>query len=245
MLSHEVTKRCTVVAAGDHLVWRNGKGLKRVVVDQCMQRKAWDLPFLAEPSEVAALRRIVRTHLTLWGLPDVVEAAQICVTELVANVITHVGLGAPTTMAVDMNGTYLRIAISDPDSRALPTLLSATTTAESGRGLALVAAVTDRWGVIPTERGKTTWCEIATELRRDDTHVDRPQVHRAEALLTLYGQPLLRTSSASPLSRAVAEEAAIAVIADLLHWFRAHGQDPDTALDRAQSHFESELGAVG
>ncbi len=245
MLSHEVTKRHHTIALSDHLVWRNGKGLKRVVVEQCMQRKAWDLPFLAEPGEVAALRRIMRTHLTLWGLPDVVEAAQICVSELVANVITHVGLGTPTTMSVDMNGTFLRIAVSDPDCRALPTLLSAATTAESGRGLALVAAVTDRWGVIPTERGKTTWCEIATALTRNDTHVDRPQVHRAEALLTLYGQSHLRTHSTSPLSHAVAEEAAITLIADVLHWFRAHGHDPDTALDRAQTHFESELGAVG
>jgi hypothetical protein len=144
-------------------------------------------------------------------------------------------------LAVDMNGTYLRIAISDPDCTALPTLLSATATSEGGRGLALVTAMTDRWGVIPTERGKTTWCEIATELTRTDTHVDHPQVRRAEALLALYSQPLTPTSPVSSLSHAVAEEAAITLITDLLHWFRVHGKDPDTALDRAQSHFESQL----
>ncbi|MER0425510.1 hypothetical protein AB0F05_21600 [Streptomyces microflavus] len=39
-----------------------------------------------------------------------------------------------------------------------------------------------------------------------------------------------------------AEESAIDVIvADLLHWFRAHGCDPDSALDRAQMHLEAEL----
>ncbi|MEW2067669.1 hypothetical protein [Streptomyces sp. NPDC007346] len=38
-----------------------------------------------------------------------------------------------------------------------------------------------------------------------------------------------------------AEEAAIDVIADLLHRLRAHGCDPDSALDRAQTHFEAEL----
>ncbi|MFF5775027.1 hypothetical protein ACFY8V_25040 [Streptomyces californicus] len=37
-----------------------------------------------------------------------------------------------------------------------------------------------------------------------------------------------------------AEESAIDVIADLLHWLRAHGRDPDSALDRAQTHFEAE-----
>ncbi|GHJ30254.1 ATP-binding protein [Streptomyces hygroscopicus] len=216
-----------------------------MVIGHCMSRKAWDLPFLAEPSEVAALRRIVRTHLTLWGLPDVIEVAQMCVTELVANVITHIGPGTPTTLAMAMNGTYVRLEVHDPDGSALPTLLSATTTAESGRGLALVTAMADRWGVIPTEKGKTTWCEIATGLTRNDAHVDVPQVHRAEALLTLYGPSVAGSSSLTRLGLASWEEAAITLIADVLHWFRAHGQDPDTALDRAQMHFEAELHTAG
>ncbi|MFD8456514.1 ATP-binding protein [Streptomyces antimycoticus] len=216
-----------------------------MVIEHCMPRKAWDLPFLAEPGEVAALRRIVRTHLTLWGLPHLVEVAQICVSELVANVITHVGTGTPTTLVVAMKGTHVRIEVHDPDGKALPTLVSATSASESGRGLALVTAMADRWGVIPTEKGKTTWCEIATELVRNDTHVDSPQVHRAEALLTLYGPSVPLSSSPTRLGPASWEEAAITLIADLLHWFRAHGQDPDTALDRAQTHFEADLHAAG
>jgi hypothetical protein len=43
------------------------------------------------------------------------------------------------------------------------------------------------------------------------------------------------------LSTAVAEEAVIDVIADFLHWLRAHGCDGDEVLDRAQTHFEAEL----
>ncbi|MGW1201815.1 hypothetical protein [Streptomyces cyaneofuscatus] len=64
----------------------------------------------------------------------------------------------------------------------------------------------------------------------------------AEALLGLVGLAS-RTERApqGPLSVAQAEEAAIDVIADLLHWLRAHGCDPDSALDRAQMHFEAEL----
>ncbi|MFI1854913.1 ATP-binding protein [Streptomyces sp. NPDC020480] len=215
-----------------------------MAIEDCMPRKAWHFPFLAEPGEVPALRRSMRMHLTRWGLPDLIDAALICVSELVTNVIVHVGAGTPTTMAVSMNGTYLRIEIHDPDRRALPTLLGATATSESGRGLTLVTAVTDRWGVMPTDAGKTTWCEIATALRRDDAHLDGPQVDRAEALLTLYGRSASHGGTSPQLGRAIAEEAAIALIADLLHWFRAHGQDPDTALDRAQLHFEAEVGVV-
>ncbi|MFD7946747.1 ATP-binding protein, partial [Streptomyces sp. NPDC059744] len=58
-----------------------------------MTRKPWELPFLAEPEEVAGLRRVMRLHLGLWGLSDVSESAEICVTELVANAIRHVGEG--------------------------------------------------------------------------------------------------------------------------------------------------------
>ncbi|ADI08888.1 hypothetical protein SBI_05768 [Streptomyces bingchenggensis BCW-1] len=210
-----------------------------MAIEHCMPRKAWHLPFLAEPGEVPALRRSMRTHLTRWGLPNVIDAALICVSELVTNVIVHVGAGTPTTMAVSMNGTYLRIEIHDPDRSALPTLLGATTTSESGRGLALVVAVTDRWGVMPTDAGKTTWCEIATELREADAHLGGPEVDRAEVLLALYGGSVAWRNPSAQLGLALGQEAAIAMIADLLHWFRAHGQDPDDILDRAQMHFEA------
>lgn len=87
-------------------------------------RKGWDLAFLAEAKELAGLRRVMRLHLELWGLPGVVYAAQICVTELVANVVRHVGPGTPSCLAVFMNGDRLRIEVSDPDVRALPTLVT-------------------------------------------------------------------------------------------------------------------------
>ncbi|MEU2516411.1 hypothetical protein [Streptomyces syringium] len=65
---------------------------------------------------------------------------------------------------------------------------------------------------------------------------------RAEALLTLYGAPLPHTVALSRLDRAAGEEAAIGLIADVLHWFQARGGDPDMALDCAQSRFEAQQG---
>ncbi|WP_326722849.1 hypothetical protein OHT59_29070 [Streptomyces sp. NBC_00243] len=44
---------------------------------------------------------------------------------------------------------------------------------------------------------------------------------------------------------ATAEEVAIGVMADVLHWLRAHGYGPDDVLDRAQTHFEAEISEVG
>ncbi|MFD7402697.1 ATP-binding protein [Streptomyces sp. NPDC059866] len=214
--------------------------------EACMWRKSWDLAFTAEPTEVAALRRVMRLHLSLWGLHEVTDEAQLCVSELASNVITHVGLGTPATLVVSMNGIHLRIEVHDPDTRALPTLLDAKADAESGRGMALVDAVAARWGVQLSHDRKVTWCELATGLTSPNGHVQCPGVQRAETLLEFYAgaEPRLRPGTGR-LGRAAAEESVITVIADFLHWLRAHGCDVDEALDRAQTRYDAELNSYG
>ncbi|MFB7866758.1 ATP-binding protein [Streptomyces sp. NPDC056069] len=210
--------------------------------DGCMQRKPWELPFLAEAREVAALRRIVRLHLKAWGLQRQTGAAQLCVSELVANVIRHVGPGTPTSLRLSMNGTHLRIEVSDPDCRALPTLLATSPDTEAGRGLVLVDAVADRWGVLLGSDRKVTWCEITTDLISPNGHGGGVRVTRAEAMISLYGAVASpRAVNASRLSAAVAKDAAIDVMVDLLHWMGAHGYDVDDVLDMAQTRFEAGL----
>ncbi|MEU6549731.1 ATP-binding protein [Streptomyces sp. NPDC046915] len=208
-----------------------------------MTRKPWDLPFTAEPTEVAALRRAIRLHLGIWGLHEVTDEAQLCVSELASNVITHVGPGTPATLAVSMNGVHLRIEVHDPDTRALPTLLDANVDSVGGRGMALVDAVAARWGVQLHLDHKVTWCELATGLTSPNGHVEGPGVRRAEALLEFYAgaKPPLRTGPGR-LGKALAEESVITVITDFLHWLRVHGCDVDEALDRAQTRYDAELG---
>jgi hypothetical protein len=176
----------------------------------------WVVDFAAIEEEVATLRRSVRAHLQAWGLPEFVDEAQLCVSELVANVITHVGAGTPTTLTILMKDAFLRIE-------------------ESGRGMALVEAVTDRWGVQILADRKVTWCEIATvsdaRLKPDKALC----MTRVEVLIDLYcaaGRPI--HSRSGRLWAAEAEEAAILIITDLLHWLRVNGRDADEVLDRAQ-----------
>ncbi|MFD1661935.1 ATP-binding protein [Streptomyces caeni] len=210
--------------------------------EPCMLRKPWDVAFTAEPVEVAALRRIMRLHLGTWGLHDLTDPAQLCVSELVSNVITHVGHGTPATLAVSMNGNHLRIEVHDPDTRALPTLIDAGSDAEVGRGMALVDTVADRWGVQLHPDRKVTWCELATGLTSPNGHVGTAGVTRAEALLGLYAATRLPSKPmSSRLSAAMAQEAVIDVVTDFLHWLRAHGCDADEALDRAQTRFEAQI----
>ncbi|MFI6700934.1 ATP-binding protein [Streptomyces sp. NPDC050509] len=208
----------------------------------CMQRKPWEVPFLAEPREVAGLRRVLHMHMGFWGLPEIIAPAQICVSEMVTNVIRHVGEGTPTTLAVSIQGTRVRLELRDPDARAFPALLAPDDDAESGRGMLLVDELADRWGVVLRPDAKIVWCELATTLTSPSGHTGGSRVTRSEALLASYAvRRPLGTEAGSPLSVAVAEEVAIDMITDLLHWLRAHGCDPDEALDRAQTHYEAGL----
>lgn len=207
----------------------------------CTPRRPWDLSFAAEPEEVAALRRVLRIHLGLWGLAELTETAQLCLSELVSNVITHVGRGTPTTLAVSINGTNLRIEIHDPDTRALPRVMDSTVDVEAGRGMALVAAMSECWGVQMLPDRKITWVELASGLTEVNGHIKDVRVSRATSCLNRYNTGLpIHLQGSSRLSVIAAEEVAIDVIADLLHWLRAHGHDADEALVRAQMQFEAD-----
>ncbi|MFJ6480892.1 MULTISPECIES: ATP-binding protein [unclassified Streptomyces] len=112
---------------------------------------------LATPQAAPTLRHAVREHLGP-GSGD----AELCVTELLANVIRHLGEGTPVTLRVTGTGraARTRVELTDPAPRAQPVLRQAEEGAESGRGLALLDAVALRWGVTRGTRTKTVWCEL-------------------------------------------------------------------------------------
>ncbi|MGW1612218.1 ATP-binding protein [Streptomyces sp. NPDC002285] len=218
-----------------------------IYVSDCVGRQPWVHQFAAQPSALSELRRTMRLRLTLWGLPDHVDVVQVCVSELVTNVIQHVGEGTPTTLRIAFNGPFLRLEVADPDMQALPTLLAACSALESGRGMAIVDTLADhRWGVFLRDDSKVVWCELATDASVVSEPTASPRVTRAGAILDLYGSWQLPRGTAmsggnSVLGAAAVEEAAIGVLADVLHWLRAHGYDPDAVLDRAQTHFEAQI----
>lgn len=136
-----------------------------------MTRPIVTLELLATPAEVSRVRRALRAH----GI-DV----QLCASELVTNVIRHVGEGVPVTVRVwPEQGGRVRLAVTDPDPRALPVLVGAAGAEdESGRGLALLDALAVRWGVEQEAGRKTVWCEL---LVRVPETPERPGRHRASA----------------------------------------------------------------
>ncbi|TXS55467.1 ATP-binding protein [Streptomyces sp. t39] len=110
-------------------------------------------------------RLLTCAQLGSWGLPS--EAAAQIVAELAANAATHgrvPGRDFRLELAVRDTGKLLRIAVTDTrDDRLPPTTGTALAPAddESGRGLLIVGALADRWGVAlgPVPR-KTVWAEL-------------------------------------------------------------------------------------
>ncbi|WSL44492.1 ATP-binding protein [Streptomyces sp. NBC_01268] len=113
------------------------------------------MPFAVEliavPEAVPEVRRIVEG-----------DDLRLCVSELLTNVIVHVGEGTPVTVRVEATREgRTRLAVTDPDPRVWPVLREAVDGAESGRGLGIVEAVALRWGVEQGPYGKTVWCELS------------------------------------------------------------------------------------
>ncbi|MGW2647047.1 ATP-binding protein [Streptomyces sp. NPDC001393] len=119
-------------------------------------RPPLDVELVAVPKVLQGLRRTVRRYLDA-PCSDV----QLCVTELVTNVIRHVGEGSAVRVRVARtDGNRVRVEVTDPAGQALPESLPGTLDAEDGRGLALLDAVALRWGVEQEAEGKTVWCEL-------------------------------------------------------------------------------------
>ncbi|GAA2280632.1 hypothetical protein GCM10010415_56640 [Streptomyces atrovirens] len=111
------------------------------------------------------LRRILRLYLVGSGLAEVTDAAELALTELVANVVRHVP-GRRCRVCFLLRPGGVRVEVAD-DCPELPARTVGGGLGESGRGLVIVDAVADRWGVTvrPGGRGKTVWFECLGRCR--------------------------------------------------------------------------------
>lgn len=102
-------------------------------------------------------RDFVRSALETLGLGELADTAALCTSELVTNVHQHAEGDVHLRAAVE--ATHVRVAVYD-ESRTLPTPRRAEGGDMDGRGLFLVAALSDVCGVTPTERGKGVWFQL-------------------------------------------------------------------------------------
>lgn len=116
---------------------------------------------LSSTARGARLARLLAVDaLRSWEVPY--ETAGQVVAELAANAATHGRVpGRSFRLTLYVVGATLRIEVTDTRGDRRPVLREPDGVAESGRGLFLVDALADRWGVAEGRHPrKTVWAEI-------------------------------------------------------------------------------------
>ncbi|MEU8889045.1 ATP-binding protein [Streptomyces sp. NPDC048442] len=114
-----------------------------------------------ERRSVPAARAFVRWALEDWRMGPLIEPVLLCVSELATNALRHgVPPGREFDVRVLAGGGLLRIEVHDSGGGRVEAARP-DGELEYGRGLLLVGALADRWGVGDREIGKVVWCEFA------------------------------------------------------------------------------------
>ncbi|WP_206306786.1 ATP-binding protein [Streptomyces sp. F001] len=116
----------------------------------------------ALPSRIGQVRRIVSAQLRYWHLDALIDRAALGVTELLSNVHRHAQPDKTCTVEIELLLDRLMVSVRDRDPR-LPVVADADPLATCGRGLAMVAAMSESWGVRPDgDQGKVVWFTLPT-----------------------------------------------------------------------------------
>ncbi|MFC7917043.1 SpoIIE family protein phosphatase [Streptomyces sp. NPDC057386] len=113
----------------------------------------WDVP--PDPARVTHIRQAAVEQLADWGLQEAAFVTELVVSELVTNAIRY---GTPPIRLRLIRDRALICEVSD-GSPTSPHLRRAHAYDEGGRGLLLVAQLTQRWGSRQLAGGKTIWAE--------------------------------------------------------------------------------------
>ncbi|MDD9376187.1 ATP-binding protein [Streptomyces sp. ZAF1911] len=129
----------------------------------------------ALPLRIGQIRRIVSAQLRHWQLDPLIDRAALGVTELLSNVHRHAQPDKTCTVEIELRLGRLTVSVYDSDPRlpmlrhsgdcgaARPTGGSPVDALEtSGRGLALVEALSEAWGARQQEdcSGKVVWFSL-------------------------------------------------------------------------------------
>ncbi|GAB7034843.1 ATP-binding protein [Streptomyces platensis subsp. malvinus] len=110
----------------------------------------------AVPARIGHVRRIVSSQLRRWHLDALIDPVTLGVTELLANVHRHASPSKRCTVELSLLLSRLTVSVYDDDPR-LPRIRTAGNWETCGRGLALIAALSESWGMRPEGGGKVVW----------------------------------------------------------------------------------------
>ena len=123
----------------------------------------------ADASLIRTAREFTISTLQRWGVAERREDVVVVVSELLTNALRHAlpasrdaRTGWPIRLGLLQPERGVMCAVADP-SRVAPVLQQPEHLGETGRGLHVIAALSDGWGCTPTDTGKVMW---ATFLAR-------------------------------------------------------------------------------
>jgi anti-sigma regulatory factor (Ser/Thr protein kinase) len=115
---------------------------------------------------VARARSDSITFLASCGIDPADEFASelvLVISELMTNAVTHARVpgasGRQVGMSIEKADDVYRVEVRDTQSDNMPRLCEGSVHDTRGRGLVLVEALADSWGVKPEAVGKTVWVE--------------------------------------------------------------------------------------
>jgi anti-sigma regulatory factor (Ser/Thr protein kinase) len=129
--------------------------------------------FTSTPRGARLARRLTSHRLNEWGHPYTSQANEtvtLITAELTANAVRHGHVpGRDFHLRLTETGGAFRVEVTDTRSERLPAPGTPSPDGESGRGLLLVAALADDWGVTPRPMapGKTVWAEFRPRTATD------------------------------------------------------------------------------
>ncbi|MCX4632921.1 ATP-binding protein [Streptomyces sp. NBC_01443] len=132
----------------------------------------FEATFSADRAAIAPVRRRLRGRLQASGLEEIADDVALASHELMANAVVHGCRSLPEstelTVTAAWTGDQLRVAVHDP-SNEQPREQHESGSRQTGRGLTLVRALADRWGVEPDSdgRGKSVWMELDLPFHRE------------------------------------------------------------------------------
>jgi anti-sigma regulatory factor (Ser/Thr protein kinase) len=118
-------------------------------------RRAFD----GTPEQVSSARAFAREVL---GPIPVLDEALLLLSELCTNALQHTASGSKGSfeVAIDPGPEVLRVEVRDSGAARAPALVPADPAAETGRGLALVAALAGNWGCTGDREGRVVFFEL-------------------------------------------------------------------------------------
>jgi anti-sigma regulatory factor (Ser/Thr protein kinase) len=114
-------------------------------------------------------RAFLRAALGTWELDGFGEVTELLTSELVTNVVRHVG--APMTLRArfDTSSSRIRVEVDDP-STAPPVLRHPEPNEDNGRGILFIDSLADAWGADIRPDGKTVWFELDVSTATSEVH---------------------------------------------------------------------------